>query len=125
LPKSKAERLDEIMRRLRNAAPFEDGAHARFALEEIMRAVEDEHSGVPENPLAASLPDPTDGRMYPPDDSFEKSSGSAYVRLFRHKRHSTYIGKNRALRIVRASGLIEIDLCGIDGKSVGDLLEQQ
>src|SRR5258708_6766190 len=106
------------MRRLRNAAPFQDGLHARFALEEIMRAVEDEHSDCPENPLAAASPDPTDGRMYPPDDSFEKPSGSVDVRLFRHKRHSTYIGKNGALRIVRASGSVEIDLCGIDGKSV-------
>jgi hypothetical protein len=123
LPKSKLERLEEMMKRLRAAAPFCDGSQARAVLEQVMRAVEDEHSGIPENPLAATSPDPTDGRMYPPDDSFEKPSGSARVRLFRHRRHSTYIGANGSLRIIRASGTIELDLPGTDGKSVGELLE--
>jgi hypothetical protein len=123
LAKSKPERLEEMMRRLRAAAPFRDGEHARLQLEEIMRSVEDEHSGIPENPLAAISPDPTDGRMYPPDDNFEKPSGSRHVRLFKHKRHSTLIGANGALRIVRASGAVEVDLSGTDGRTVADLME--
>ena len=36
--------------------PFADGAAARMTLEEVMRAVEDELSGIPENPNAANAP---------------------------------------------------------------------
>jgi hypothetical protein len=70
---TKRERIIEIMRRLEAASPFTDGIAARAALEQVMRSIEDEFSGVPENPDAASSP--TDGRMYPPDDRFEIFSG--------------------------------------------------
>jgi len=76
-------RLDEVLRRLREAAPFQDGASARYSLESIMRQVEDELSGVPESEDASMRP--ADGRMYPPHDSFERSSGSPRVRLFRQR----------------------------------------
>jgi hypothetical protein len=80
------------MRRLEVASPFESGIAARNALAEIMKAVEDELSGIPENPGAAAAP--ADGRMYPPDDKFEISSGSVRVRLFKQLRHRTWIAEN-------------------------------
>ena len=125
LPIPKTERLSEIIRRLVDAAPFRDGDVARSALEEIMRSVENAWSGVPEDPMAAISPDPTDGRMYPPHDDFERSSGSPFVRLWRHRRHKTYIGSNGALQIERASGFIEVDIPGCDGKCVCELLEKK
>ena len=58
-----------MIRRLNRLPPLEDAAGARSALDKIMRNVEDELSGIAENPNAATSPD---GRMYPPDDRFEK-----------------------------------------------------
>jgi hypothetical protein len=87
-----------------------------------MREVEDELSGIPEDPNAAATLT-TDGRMYPPHDWFEKPSGSPRVRLFRLKRHQTWIGDNGALKIVSWQGTIEIDLPGSDFRTVDSLLE--
>jgi hypothetical protein len=122
LAETKPYRLGEIMRRLRAESPFRSGAAARAALEEIMRSVEDEFSGVPENQNAATLP--TDGRMYPPHDRFEVSSGSPLVRKFRQLRHFTYIGENGALRIEIAGGSVELDLPGTDGKLIEDIFSE-
>jgi hypothetical protein len=117
----KAQRLRMIVSEVNSAAPFKDGKEARFVLAEIMRSIENQHSGVPENPGAADAA--TDGRMYPPDDMFESASGSPRVRLFRHLRHRTFIGENGALRIVTALGHELIDVAGRDGRTVNDLLE--
>lgn len=119
---TKQERLREIMSRLRAASPFKDGQHARSELARIMREVEDELSGIPEDPNAANATT-TDGRMYPPDDIFEKASGSPLVRLFRQKRHKTWIGENGALKIVSWEGTVEIDLPGADLQTVDSLME--
>ena len=119
---TKQERLREIMNRLRAASPFSDGQQARAELARIMREVEDELSGIPED-LNAAAALTTDGRMYPADDRFEKTSGSPQVRLFRQKRHQTWIGQNGALKIASWQGTIEIDLPGADGHTVDSLLE--
>jgi hypothetical protein len=108
------------MRRLSAAAPFESGVAARTALGDIMRTVEDELSGIPENPNAAIAQ--TDGRMYPPDDRFEVETHCAKVRLFKQLRHRTFIGQAGAIQIVRSDGTIEIDLAGSDGTTIADLL---
>jgi hypothetical protein len=123
LAADKSDRLAELLRRLRNAAPFDCGAVARMALEDIMRAVEDELSGIRENPNAATSP--PDGRMYPPDDKFEVASGSPLVRTFKQTRHRTSIGENGSLQIIRSDGNVEIDLCGSDGRTVAELAEEQ
>ncbi len=117
---SKGERLELVIAKLGDASPFNTGAEARSALEEIMRNVEDKYSGIPENPNAATSP--TDGRMYPPSDEFEIASGSPKFRTFKQLRHRTSFGENGAVRITRPDGSIEIDLCGADGRSVADLL---
>jgi hypothetical protein len=119
---NKRQRLNEILARLRAASPFRDGSHARAEIERIMRAVEDEFSGVPENPSAADMPT-TDGRMYPPDDRFEVDSSSPRVRLFKQKRHRTWFGENGAFRIISWEGTVEIDLPGADGRTIDSLME--
>jgi len=53
---TKRERLDEIFKRLRHAAPFRSGVESRRVLEDVMRDVEDEFSGVPENLDAVNTP---------------------------------------------------------------------
>lgn len=120
---TKRERLNEVIKRLVAGSPFRSGHAARMALEEIMKAVEDELSGVPEN-LNAGTTIVTDGRMYPPGDGFEFLTGSSRVRAFRQLHHSTWIGENGALRIVRIDRTVEIDLAGADGKTVTDLLSE-
>jgi hypothetical protein len=123
LAAKKRERLDEILRRLRGAHPFADGGVARMTLEEVMRGVEDEMSGIPENPNSAIAP--RDGRMYPPDDQFEIESGSPFVRTFKQTRHRTSFGVNGSVLIVTSDGTVECDLPGLDGKKLVDLLEQK
>ena len=117
---TKRERLDEMLRRLKLAAPFTDGDLARLTLEVVMRAVEDELSGIPEDPNADTALR-SDGRMYPPHNRFEVASGHRRVRLFKQTRHQTAIGENGSLRITRSDGTVEIDLPGSDGRTVADL----
>jgi hypothetical protein len=97
-------------------------AEARATLEGIMKAVEDEHSGIPENPDSTTAG--TDGRMYPPHDRFEIEAGSPRIRIFKQFRHRTTFGENGALRITTPDGAVVIDLPGTDGKSIAALLEE-
>jgi hypothetical protein len=120
LAATKRDRLDEIIRRLNGLPAFHDAAAARLALEEVMRNVEDELSGIAENPDSATSP--PDGRMYPPHDRYEKVSGSPRVRLFKQTGHQTWFGENGAIRIQQSNGVIEIDKPGADHKTVTDLL---
>jgi hypothetical protein len=118
---TRRERVEEIMRRLSIAAPFKNDVQARTSLEEIMRAVEDEYSGIQENPNA-HLAARTDGRMYPPHDRFAFPSGSPRIRAFGQTGHRTYFGDNGAVLIERRlDGVAEVDLPGTDGKTIADL----
>ena len=117
---TKRERLDEIMKRIRADAPYRTGVEVRAAVERIMKDVEDELSGIPGNPDAAIAP--SDGRMYPPHDKYERRSTSSHVRIFKQARHLTFFGNNGALKIVYADGTVELDLFGIDGRFVADFL---
>lgn len=118
----KRERLDLILRALRIASPFSTGQEVRTKLEQIMRSIENELSGVPENPNAASSP--PDGRMYPPSDDYEIPSGSPHIRTFKQLRHRTLFGDNGAIKITRPDGSAEIDLPGADGRFVADLFQE-
>jgi hypothetical protein len=115
-------RLDEIIRRLNELPAFSDGDTARKALEDSMRSVEDELSGIPENPNAATSP--PDGRIYPPHDLYEKDSRSPQVRLFKQTGRQTWFGANGALRIERSNGVAEVDKPGADQKTIADLLSE-
>ena len=114
------ERLEEVMRRFRLAAPFANGAQAQAELEAIMRAVEDEFSGVPEN-RDAHLARTTDGRMYPPHANNGVQSGSKQIRAFRQRAHRTFFGNNGSVLIERLDGTVEINLAGEDGRTVMDI----
>jgi hypothetical protein len=116
----KAERLELILRELKEASPFSSGENARERLYEIMTKVEDELSGIPENPAAASSA--ADGRMYPPDDNFEIASGSPHVRTFKQLRHRTSFGDNGAVQITRPDASVVFDIAGADGRFVADLI---
>jgi hypothetical protein len=123
LAASKLERLKEFYRRLRAAHPFCTLAAARSAVEAVMREVEDELSGIPENPDASV--GQTDGRMYPPHDDFEIDTGTTEVRTFRHKaRHRTSFGNNGAIQITGVDGILIIDLPGSDGRTVATLMKE-
>jgi len=117
------ERLELVYGEMRVHAPFRDGAEARRVLEEVMKRVEDEHSGVREDP-SADVADRTDGRMYPPHDRFEIPSGASSVRCFKQRRHRTFIGANGAFRVSNPDGSFAIDLEGEDGRSVEELLRE-
>jgi hypothetical protein len=118
---SRRERVTEMLLRLSKAAPFSNGAEARVALERILRDVENEHSGVPEDPNA-HLAKTSDGRMYPPHDRFAFPSGSPHVSAFGQTGHRTFIGDNGAVRIERrADGGPIIDIPGTDGKTISEL----
>jgi hypothetical protein len=118
---SRRARLAEILRRLAVAAPFATGAEALAVLHQIVRDVEDEYSGIPEDPNA-HLATTSDGRMYGPHDRFEFRSGSPRIRAWGQTGHRTFIGDNGAMRIDRrADDSSEIELPGADGKTVTDL----
>jgi hypothetical protein len=118
---SKKERLDELFRRLREKHPFGSLSEARSALEDIMREVEDELSGVPEaNDPTTAL---NDGRMYPPHDDYLVETGTSEVLCFKHKaRNRTYLATNGAMRISGPDGISFVDLKGMDGRFVADFL---
>jgi hypothetical protein len=118
---SRRERVTEILRRFSRAAPFSNDADARAALEQIVREVENEHSGIPEDPNA-HLAKTSDGRMYPPHDRFPFPSGSHRIRGFVQTGHRTFFGDNGAVRIERRpDGATAIDIPGADGKTIADL----
>lgn len=118
---SKKERLEELFRRLRQSHPFRNLKEARSALEAIMRAVEDELSGIPEAQDPASALN--DNRMYPPHDDFLVETGTSEVLCFKHRaRNRTYIAINGAMRITGPDGTCFIDLKGLDGRAVEDFL---
>lgn len=120
---SKPERISELFKRLKSASPFSSGDDVLAKLAALIRAVEDEHSGVPENPSAAdSLV--TDGRMYPPHPNHERETGNIRVRKFRQRRHVTLIGENGAIRVETLDGAVALDLAGSDGKYIAALFEE-
>lgn len=61
----RAVRVAEFLRRLERAHPFDSLKAAYDAISTVLREVEDEMSGVTEDPNAA-FASVSDGRMYPP-----------------------------------------------------------
>jgi hypothetical protein len=92
------------------------------AIARVIHGVEEEFCDVVED-TGAHLGKQTDGRMYPPHESFEKSSGNPSVRLFMQQRHRTFVGVNGAIRIVTFHDTLFVDLPGEDGRTVLDFME--
>src|SRR5437899_13057626 len=84
MPPSRSERLAALVQRLKAAPPAQTFEEARQQLSDILNAVEDEMTDIPFSPAAWQ----SDGRMYPPQDDFERSSGNPAWRRFRSKLHN-------------------------------------
>lgn len=114
----KKARLKLFYERL-GAAPAASTHDEAFALiRTTLDAVEDEHSGVPNNPQNFQ----TDGRLYPPQiDSVRKVEGLPDVLRYRSSNHNTFIGSNGAIE-VRQIDPEEGQFAkpGADGKGVWD-----
>ena len=113
---SRKDRFQELLRRLDkspNATSLDD---ARKLLDDTLNQVEDEMSGVPNNPTAWL----TDGRMYPvQDDNIRDVPGQPDVKRARSKDHNIYIGANGAIRIVQIStNDVALDKPGRDGQRI-------
>jgi len=114
----KRERLDEFFRRLLAAPAVGSADEAMQQLSNILDAVEDELSGVP------NVPDNwrEDGRIYPPKlDNVHPVARHPNVKRFRSLGHSTFVGINGSLEVVARDGSVELSKPGLDGRSVWEL----
>src|SRR6187455_2194862 len=92
---SKAERLKEFFRRLRVAEPASSFDDAYRLLCSTLDAVEDELSGLPNEPDRWMTLD----RMFPPRSDRMSSVEESEVKRFDNVRHITYIAENGAIEI--------------------------
>jgi hypothetical protein len=82
----------------------------------ILDAVEDDLSGIPNNPESWK----TDGRLYPPqpDNRFPVPGHSEVTRL-RTRGHNVFIATNGAIEIQEArTGTVVFSKAGFDGRGV-------
>ncbi len=112
----RAARLELFCKRLA-AAPAASTRNDGYALIcSTLDRVEDEHSGVPNNP-----PDwRTDGRLYPPQaDRVYKVERFPEVLRYNSFKHDTYIGSNGAIEIrLIATDAVLFTKPGANGKGV-------
>ena len=99
--RSKRERFAIFIDRLRAAPAAASDIEAMAMLRAILNEVEDEFSGVPDNPAIHT----SDGRLYPPQDDAKRSvPGRPDLTRYRNRGHNTYVGANGAISIVPAVG---------------------
>ena len=124
---SKPVRVRLILAALRDAPAAASREEAVALMERIFRLVEDEHSGVPQEPFHAD-------RLYPPVAEMERQvEGKPWLRRYRHTGHYTLIADNGAIAIrVFLRGMkdgvmailgerTELDKPGADGRRVTEL----
>jgi len=120
MPIAKSERLREFFRRLLELPAARNFQEAWDLIASTLNEVEDELSGVPNNPSNWR----TDGRMYPPQfDSEKRFAGHPKVRRFRSVAHNTLIGENGSIQIRAQApnplhGEVLMSKPGADGKEV-------
>jgi regulator of sirC expression with transglutaminase-like and TPR domain len=114
----KAERLQEIYRRLAQAPPAATFAEMRAQLAAIIHDVEDRLTDIPHDPASWR----TDGRIYPvQDDNLFAVADHPRVKLLRARKNRVYIGDNGSVEIHHASGTVAIRKAGANGLYVWEL----
>ena len=114
---SKHQRLELILERLAAAPPAANADEALALMATVMKAVEDAHSGVPDNPDAWQ----TDGRLYPPlaDRRIPDPHGRTGVECRRSLAHYTCAGAHGAILIVDSrTGAVIFRKPGADGRTL-------
>jgi hypothetical protein len=110
---SKAKRLQLFLSRLKDAPPATSAEEALESLARILNEVEDQHSGVENNPDTWK----DDGRMYPPKENNRRDvPGRPSLRRYRSAKHNTFIGLNGSIRIETIEAKILLDKTGQDGR---------
>ena len=112
-------RLQEFFARLGRCLPFTSSEEAYDGLVSILEAVEDELTGIPNNPQNWK----TDGRLYPPQrDNWFEVPGRSDITRMRTKAHNVFIGSNGAIEIrtVKTS-IVVFSKSGSDGRKVWEL----
>ncbi len=109
-------RLELFYERLQAAPPAQTREEAYALLCSTLNAIEDEHSGVLNNP-ASWL---TDGRLYPPQqDRVYAVSGFPEVLRYGSFKHDTFIASNGAIEVrIIATGAVQFSKAGGNGKGV-------
>ena len=109
-------RLQEFFARLGSCRPFTSFEEAYEGLVSTLEAVEDELTGIPNNPQNWK----TDGRLYPPqrDNWFEVREHSGITRM-RTKAHNVFVASNGAIEIrtVKTDQVV-FSKAGSDGRKV-------
>ncbi|MBF9149411.1 hypothetical protein [Novosphingobium jiangmenense] len=106
--------LDELM----SATAVASIEEAKLLLEQTLVRIENEHSGVPDNPDGWQ----NDGRMYPPKEDRRRSISNEVVAVYDSRGHRISFGHNGSIRIEIRRGLgkgtIVLDKPGQDGKTL-------
>jgi hypothetical protein len=109
-------RLELFYERLQAAPAVSTRQEAYALLCSILDAVEDEFSGVPNNPPSWQ----SDGRLYPPQqDRVYAVPGFPEVLRYNSFKHDTYIANNGAVEVrIIATNVVQFSKPGANGKGV-------
>ena len=112
----KSDRLALFYERLKDARPAGTHDEAYELLCATLNAVEDEYSGVANNPQSWQ----TDGRLYPPQkDRVYAVIGFTGVLRYNSFKHDTFVASNGAIEVrIIATGAVHFAKLGADGKGV-------
>lgn len=112
----KRDRLRLFYDRLSSAPPASTAEEAYSLICNTLNAVEDEWSGVPNEPANWRM----DGRMYPPrTERLYAVSGFPNVFRYNSFKHDTYISPHGAIEVrAVATGRVEFSKAGAGGKGV-------
>ena len=113
---TKGERIAELVRRLEAAAPASNADEALNLVTSILEAVEDQHSGVANDPSSPFA----DERIWPPIARYSFAiAGRDDLDCYRQKGHETLIGAGGAILIrTRIETRVILDKPGRDGRKV-------
>jgi hypothetical protein len=112
------ERTNIFLERLAASPACSSEGEALAMLTRILNGVEDEFTTIPNDPSQWK----TDGRLYPPqsDNRFAVAGHDDIIR-FRNRRHSTLIGANGAIKIIK-DDVICLEKPGSDGRTITSLM---